>query len=254
MLRARQQGVDIMAITDHDTIDGYLDICEHMADFSPMQLISGVELSCQWGGQTVHIVGLNIDPQCPELLQGVSYLQRARSQRAQLISDKLDRLGFSGAYDFVTRITKGSQIGRPHFARFLVEHNIVPSVEMAFKRYLGAGKPCDIKALWPSMEQVVQWITAGGGIAVLAHPLHYKITATKLRALLTDFKAAGGRAMEVISGSQPKHRIDDMAALAERFELLASVGSDFHRPDSAWSELGKIGKLPARCQPVWHEW
>ena len=253
LMRAQNQGVELMAITDHDTIDGYLSVCGKLPELS-LKLISGVEMSCVWGKHTIHVVGLNIDPNNTQLLEGLDILNQARATRAHMIDQKLASYGFVGAYSFVEKLVDGGQMGRPHFAQFLVEHGHVSSTKMAFKRYLGAGKPGDIKATWPTLKQVTQWIKAGGGVAVLAHPLHYKMTATKLRGLIVDFKAAGGEAMEVISGKQQLQHTEYLAKLTEQFSLLSSVGSDFHRPDLAWSELGKVGKLPARCQPVWLDW
>jgi 3',5'-nucleoside bisphosphate phosphatase len=243
----------MLAITDHDSIDGYLAVRNLALESGVPKLIAGVEMSCVWGKHTVHIVGLNINPNCQQFCKGLDYLRQARAERAHLISERLAALGFKGAYDYVVKRVGDGQIGRPHFAQFLVEQGHVRSVSAAFKRYLGAGKPGDVKTVWPAASQVVQWITAGGGVAVLAHPLHYKMTATKLRALITDFKAAGGGAMEVISGRQTPQQTDYLANLVEQFQLLASVGSDFHLPQQ-WSELGKVGKLPARCQPVWSAW
>jgi len=243
----------VLAITDHDTVKGYEQALVY-ANLESITLIPGVELSCVWGKQGIHVVGLNIDINSSELSNGINTLQQARSERAHIISDKLSRLGFKGGYDYAKEVAAGGQIGRPHFAQFLVEKGHVPNVNTAFKRYLGAGKPGDVKTVWPALKEVVGWIVDSGGVAVLAHPLHYKMTATRLRALITDFKTAGGTAIEVISGSQQLQQTEHLAQLATRYQLMASVGSDFHRPDFAWSELGKVGKLPAHCQPVWQSW
>lgn len=252
--RARDAAVELFAITDHDTIDGYLNVVERVHELPGIRLIAGVEMSCVWGKHGIHVVGLNIDPHCPVLLDALQVLSQARLKRAHLIAEKLAGFGFQGALEAATEYAGGGQIGRPHFARFLLEQGHVQTMNAAFKRYLGAGKPCDIKVMWPSMQQVVQWLVDNGAVAVLAHPLRYKMTATKLRALLSDFKAAGGQAMEVISGTQQVQQTEYLAALAERYQMLASVGSDFHHPDFSWSEVGKIAKLPAHCQPVWSAW
>lgn len=250
LLRAKEQGVDLMAITDHDTVDGYRSVCDQWQD-SSLRLIAGVELSCLWSRRLIHVVGINIGIDNPELQAGLEFLQQARLERARLIGEKLARLGFEGGYAYAAQLAGKGQIGRPHFAKFLVEHGHVSSEAEAFKRYLGAGKIGDVKSSWPEMARVIQWITASGGVAVLAHPLHYKMTATKLRALLTDFKAQGGGAVEVVSGKQAKDRTQYLAQLAEQFELMASKGSDFHRPGMPWNELGQAGELPGNCQPIW---
>lgn len=249
--RAVQQGVDVLAITDHDTVAGLQQVAQLPA---PLTLISGVELSCTWGKRLIHVVGLNIDIDSDQLVVGLQQQQQARQLRAELIAEKLEKYGFMGAYDYAAGLANGGQIGRPHFARFLVDKGHVDNEKQAFKKYLGAGKPGDIKTTWPSLAEAVQWICASGGVAVLAHPHHYKMTTTKLHALTTDFKAAGGLAVEVISGKQPPDRTRYLLQLVERFAMLASIGSDFHRPGPAWNELGQMGELPASCRPVWSAW
>ncbi|MFA7555114.1 MAG: PHP domain-containing protein [Spongiibacteraceae bacterium] len=248
--RAQDNGVELMAITDHDSIAGYLEVRDQWNSPS-MGLIPGVELSCIWGKRTIHIVGLGFDADNPVMQQGLADQQQARLKRARLIDDKLAKYGFVGSFDFVVELAGGSQIGRPHFAQFLVEKGHVANERMAFKRYLGAGKPGDIKQMWPELAAVVGWIKASGGAAVLAHPLHYDMTATKLRALIADFKTAGGDAVEVISGKQQSDRTQYLAQLAGQFELHASIGSDFHKPGLPWRELGQMGVLPKSCRPVW---
>lgn len=252
--RAQNEGVELMALTDHDTIDGYLALRElaKTANDSP-QLISGVELSCVWSKMLIHVVGLNFDADNEPLRSALVGQQQARRVRAQLIADKLEKYGFTGAYDYASNLAGESQIGRPHFAQFLVDKGYVNSLNQAFKKYLGAGKPGDVKLTWPQMATAIDWIQRAGGVAVLAHPLHYKMTATKLRTLLADFKAGGGQAIEVICGQQNKERTQYLSQLAAQFELMSSVGSDFHRPGSPWSELGKTGPLPRDCVPVWSQ-
>ena len=249
--RAEQLGVDMLAITDHDSIDGLQAVIDRP---STVALVPGVELSCVWGRQLIHVVGLAIATGSPVLTAGLDSQQQARLRRAELIAEKLERYGFLGAYEYAAGLAGEGQIGRPHFARFLVECGHVNSEKQAFKKFLGAGKPCDIKLTWPALDVVVSWIRESGGIAVLAHPLHYKMTNTRLGALTADFREAGGRALEVVSGRQPDDRTRMLASLASRFELLASVGSDFHRPGMGWNELGQMGELPKSCLPVWSAW
>ena len=248
--RASQQGVELMAVTDHDTIDGYLQVKEQWRD-PVMRLVSGVELSCLWSGRLIHVVGLNMDVGSGQLLEGLQQQQQSREHRAHLIGHKLEKYGFLGGYEFAADLAGESQIGRPHFAQFLVARGHIRSEKEAFKRYLGAGKPGDIKLTWPDLISVVAWIVGSGGVAVLAHPLHYKMTATKLKALVADFKAAGGSALEIISGKQTPDRTRFLTDIALRFELSGSVGSDFHRPGMPWRELGQAGHLPKTCPPVW---
>jgi hypothetical protein len=200
---------------------------------------------------TIHVVGLGFDPDHPIMKQGLQTLADVRQRRAETIALRLAKRGIDGALQGAVRIAAGSQLGRPHFAQYLLEQGHVSSFAQAFKRYLGAGKIGDVKNGWPALADAVRWIVGSGGAAVLAHPLHYKMTNTKLRALLADFKQAGGEAIEVVSGQQQLDQTRHLAQLAQQFNLQASCGSDFHRP-TPWSELGSMAAMPEQCQPVWH--
>ncbi len=242
----------MLAITDHDTLDGYF--VARQAEFPRPQLIAGVELSCVWAKTAIHIVGLHVDPANETLLRGLERQQQARARRAQLIAEKLERRGFSGAYEGASLAAGGGQIGRPHFAAFLLQQGYVKSNAEAFKKYLGAGKVGDVKSVWPPMAEVIQWILDSGGVPVLAHPLHYKMTATRLRTLIAAFKQQGGLALEVLSGHQAADRTRLLQDLCDQFELHSSGGSDFHRPGQPWCELGTGSTLPDDCRPVWALW
>ena len=246
--RAREQGLSMLAITDHDTMAGYLAV-QH--DSTPaLRLVSGVELSCTWGNYLIHIVGLDCDPQHPVLLQGLQQQQQARADRGALIGAALARRGLD-CYALAQQLAGDSELGRPHFAQALVALGHVSSVAQAFKRYLGPGKIGDIRLTWPALATVVDWIRQSGGVAVLAHPFHYPLSATKRRGLLADFQAAGGLALEVLSGKQDQAQTAQLVAWCEQLDLYASAGSDFHHPDTGWCELGCQGPLPDRCRPVW---
>ncbi|WP_372926910.1 phosphatase, partial [Marinobacter sp.] len=175
-----------------------------------------------------------------------------RWRRARTIAEKLSKLRIDHLVEKATGKAGGDVPGRPHFARVLVEEGAVKDSAQAFKRYLGSGKAGDVKGFWPSLEEVVQWVTRAGGIAVLAHPRKYKLTATKLRALTGDFRQAGGRAIEVSTSGQSSGDLGFLAELCRRENLLASQGSDFHFPGAPWCELGSIMKMPDGLEPVWH--
>jgi 3',5'-nucleoside bisphosphate phosphatase len=249
MSRARDRGVTVLALTDHDTIAGIGPGRQAAAD-EGMTLIPGIEFSSRWGQCGVHVLGLGIDPDATELKAAIGQQQAARDERAKAIADRLARLGIPGALDGA-RALAGGQVGRPHFAQYLVATGCVKNEAAAFKKYLGAGKPADVKFQWPDMAQVINWIHASGGVAVLAHPYKYPLTRTKRCALVADFARAGGDALEVISGQQPSGVAEELARLANTHHLAASCGSDFHRPDAPWQELGSFGALPAACRPVW---
>lgn len=246
--RAREKGVTALAITDHDTVKAWQDGLQALGG---PELIPGVEFSTTWNSLGIHIVGLNVDPWHDALQTGVQFQQMARAQRAKAIAEQLEQLGHSGSLTAATGYAGDAAVGRPHFARFLVETGAVSTIEQAFKRYLGAGKPGDVREHWADLETVVGWICAAGGVAVLAHPLKYRLTRTRLKRLLNAFIAAGGQALEVVSGQQTQFQTQDLAKLAQAHNLAASCGSDFHRPGPTWSELGRFHPLPQTAQPVW---
>lgn len=249
--RAVEQGVTHLALTDHDTIDG-LPEAQAAADSSGITLISGTELSCLWKTQTIHVVGLDFDRDSPALVEALARQHENRWARARMIEERLRKVGVADLLDKATDKAGGDVPGRPHFARVLVEEGKVKDVAQAFKRYLGAGKPGDVKAFWPELAEVIQWITDAGGVAVLAHPRKYRMTATKLRNLVHDFIRAGGRSIEVSTSGQSSGDLGFLAELCRRQELLASQGSDFHFPGAPWCELGNIMKMPDGLEPVWH--
>jgi predicted metal-dependent phosphoesterase TrpH len=237
--RALARHIDLLAITDHDTLAGSLAAAEyHRGRRRSMRLVSGVELSCRWSGTTVHVVGLGVDPGAPALTSGLAMLDGARLERGRTIDRRLAQRGFHGALAGALRQAGDSQLGRPHFAAWLVEEGHVTDRNQAFDRYLGQGKIGDVKAFWPELEEVARWITAADGVAVLAHPLKYRFTRMKLRRLVRDFTAAGGRALEVICGRQTPDQVRSLCALAREYELEISLGSDFHRDAPYGPQLG----------------
>ena len=242
--RAKAAGVRQFALTDHDTTAGYLSV-RHTSEADEVGLISGVELSCRWATTTVHVVGLNFDADASQIIAVVEQLTQAREERAEKIAMRLAGVGIDGALEGAKAVANESQIGRPHFATWMVEVGAVNSVTEAFDKYLGAGKIGDVKMFWPPLSDVVQAITQAGGVAILAHPLKYRLTGMKLRALINDFKAAGGGAIEVLNGRQPETDLKRLSQLAEGNGLMCSVGSDFHRDFEYGPKLGiDVGLLP----------
>lgn len=247
--RAVREGVKRLSLTDHDTIAGYLSIATAVPDH--LELVSGVELSCQWGRVGIHVVGLGFDPRAPALTAHLERLNQARADRAEKIAHKLERADMPGALAGAMAVAEGGQIGRPHFARWMVLAGHVESEAVAFKRFLGRGKPGDISMLWPTLEETVVTLCGAGGIAVLAHPLDYKMTATRLRALTRAFADAGGEAIEVINGRPRPGDTDTLWRLVKEHDLCVSVGSDFHRDTTYGAGLGiDIAHIPAGCG-VW---
>lgn len=248
--RAYEHGVTALALTDHDTTAG-LDEAQNCALASGIKLIPGIELSASWSGQCFHIVGLGINPNYPLLAEATQNLQHTRLERAEKIADKLEKKRIPGALEAVKKAAGDGMITRTHFADFLVSQNHVSTQQEAFDRYLAKGKPAYVSTPWAELEQAVNWITESGGIAVLAHPLRYRLTANAMKRLLATFKSAGGKGIEVVTGRCTADEITRVAAYATRFELAGSTGSDFHSPDNPWLELGRLADLPEHITPVW---
>lgn len=247
---AVQSGIEVLALTDHDGING-LDEARSTATELGLHFINGIELSVSWNKRTIHIVGLNFDPTHLPLQEGIQQLQNFRSVRAREIATKLEHVGIKGAYEGAYQFSGGNMLGRLHFAHFLVAEGYAKNVRSVFKKYLVTNKPGHVKAQWASLDDAVKWITGAGGIAVIAHPARYKLTRTGLRKLMKEFVVAGGQAMEVVSGRYCLNEIKTMACHANDFELYASSGSDFHNPDVPWIKLGHLADLPKTCKPVW---
>lgn len=247
--RAHEQGVQVLALTDHDTTAGLAEA--RQAAIGKLELINGIEVSASWNGQTIHIVGLGLDPANADLQAGLARLCEFREWRAEEIAHRLEKKRIPGALEGARAYAKGQLVSRTHFARFLVEKGYADSIRAVFKHYLVRGKPGYVPGKWAELEEAVRWITAAGGMAVVAHPARYRITATRLRVLLGEFRECGGMAMEVVSGSHSKDDCLSMAAHARRQELLASQGSDYHGPENPWIELGRLREMPAGCLPVW---
>jgi predicted metal-dependent phosphoesterase TrpH len=252
--RASEQGVHVLALTDHDDVAG-LDAAAQAASETGLALIKGVEISVTWIGQTVHVVGLRIDPCNPTLVKGLQHIQQGRQQRAERIACELAKCGIRGALEGAqAHAGNPSLIGRTHFARFLVERGVVKDVRSVFKRYLVKGKAGYVEHQWATLEDAVGWIHASGGQAVLAHPGRYDLKSGKLKRLLSEFKELGGEGIEVVTGCHTHQHYARFAVLATEFELLASRGSDFHAPGEGGREIGCGPSLPESVTPIWHNW
>ncbi|CAD5109686.1 PHP domain-containing protein [Zestomonas carbonaria] len=252
--RAHERGVRLLALTDHDTVEG-LDEAHAAAKALDMRLVNGVELSCTWGGATIHVLGYAFAADAPALRRALADLHDGRWQRAEEIGRRLEAKGMPGAFFGARAIQRelgdsGNAPARPHFAEFLVRAGHVRDRAEAFRKWLGAGKLGDVKQHWPTLEQTVATLKEAGAWISLAHAWHYDFTRSKRRRLVADFVAAGGHALEVVNGMQPAEQVGSLAILAREFGLLASAGSDFHAPGD-WSELGMYRPLPDDLPPLW---
>lgn len=248
--RAYQQGVTILALTDHDTTAGLAE-ADTAAKAVGIQLIKGIELSTNWQNMCFHIVGLDIDPHYAPLAEASVRLQHTRLERAEKIALKLEKKRISGALAAVKSAVGEGMITRSHFADFLLSQNHVATAQEAFDRYLGKGKSAYVSTTWVEMEVAINWIVESGGVAVLAHPLRYQLTAKWMQRLLNAFKEAGGQGIEVITARNNADDIRAAANYATRFELRGSVGSDFHNTTSPYVELGRLAMLPSPVRPIW---
>lgn len=256
MARAAAAGIDLVALTDHDGIDGLAEAQAAAAQLG-MSWVSGVELSAQWQGHTVHVLGYGFDVQSPALLEALAGVRDGRWQRAEQIAARLAAKRMPGALEGALAIQRatGSDLGsppaRPHFADWMVQAGYVRDRAEAFRKWLGAGKLGDIKQHWPELSEAVQQLRDADGIAVLAHPWHYGFTRSRLRRLLRDFAEVGGRGIEVSNGKQSPEHVAVLARMSIEFGFLASCGSDFHHPDAPWMALGAMTPLPDSCSPLW---
>ena len=249
--RAKANGVELWALTDHDEIGG-----QHQAIAAArvvgLPYLTGTEISVTFAGETVHIVGLGFDPDDADLVQGLHNTRGGRHQRAMEMSDSLAKAGIHGAFEGALRFVGNPElISRTHFARFLVESGVCRETPEVFRKFLTEGKPGYVPHRWASLRDAVGWITGAQGVAVIAHPGRYNFTANEEYALFTEFKAHGGRAVEVVTGSHTRQEFVKYAETAKEFGLAASRGSDFHSPTESRTDLGTLPVLPGELTPVW---
>lgn len=251
--QAAAKGIKTLALTDHDSTAGLAEAGDAAALYG-IVLVPGVEISTAWQDKSIHIVGLNLDPDFKDLQTGLEKLKTQRRERAREIGRRLEKYGLTGLFEAVqTRVGEG-MLTRTHFAQCLYDLGIAASVRDAFERYLARGKPGYVATRWTEMEQAIAWIRGAGGVAVVAHPQRYKLTGSWLRRLLGEFREMGGEGMEVLSGTAPPGEVQSSAEYAKRFNLLASCGSDFHSPEHVWPKLGRLPPMPAGLTPVWSAW
>lgn len=249
--RAKANGVELWSLTDHDEMGG-----QHRAIAAAkaegMRYLTGAEISVSFAGQTVHIVGLGMDPDDQALADGLRATRGGREQRAREMADDLARVGIQGAFEGALKyVGNPDLISRSHFARYLVEIGACKDIPEVFRKYLTEGKPGFIPHRWASLGDAVRWITGAGGVAVVAHPGRYPFSATEEYALFTEFKQHGGQGVEVVTGAHNASDVIKYTALCQELGLVASRGSDFHSPDESHTDLGRLPNLPGQLTPVW---
>ena len=249
--RAAKNGVELWALTDHDEIGG-----QHRAAAAAkacgMRYVTGTEISVSFIGATIHVVGLGFDPDNANMLAGLVKTRGGRRERAMEMADGLAKVGINGAFEGALKYVGNPElISRTHFGRYLVETGVCKDTNEVFRKYLTEGKPGYVEHKWASLREAVMWIKEGGGIAVIAHPARYKFSTNQEFALFTEFKALGGEAIEVVTGSHSAAEYVIYAEAALEYGFAASRGSDFHSPDESHTDLGTLPYLPGNLTPVW---
>jgi len=249
--RAAANGVTTLALTDHDDFSG-LKIARDTAAECGIGFVNGVEISIEWNGTPIHIVGLGFDAEAATINAGLAELRGGRVERARRMADALAAIGIHGVFEGASKHAGNpSLISRAHFARYLVEIGICKDVQSVFYSYLTPGKPGYVDHRWATLENAISWIKSAGGVPVVAHPARYKISNAQVREFLSEFKDLGGDAIEVTCGSHTPEQVATFANLARHYDFHASRGSDFHGPEESYVDLGKLPSLPEDLKPVW---
>jgi len=249
--RAHARGVQLFALTDHDEVRGLAPAAEAARELG-LRFVPGVEISVTHAGQTVHVVGLDIDPDDPALCAGLVSVRSGRARRAREMAAGLDSAGIGDAYEgALAYVTNPDLVSRTHFARYLVQIGACHDLREAFARFLTEGKPGYVPHRWTTLAQAVRWILGAGGVPVIAHPGRYKLAPAAMAALFEEFRAAGGLAVEIATGNHGQEDLRRFAKMALDYGLEGSRGSDFHGPGEAHAELGAVAPLPRSVAPVW---
>lgn len=249
--RAAANGVDMLSLTDHDDLSG-LPAARLVADEVGMRFVNGVEISIEWGGLQVHIIGYAFDADDQALNDGLASIRSGRISRARRMASELETVGIGGCFDGAMRFAENPNlISRAHFARYLVESGVCKDVRSVFESYIVPGCPGYVDHRWATLEESVGWILGAGGVAAVAHPGRYKFSRPEMRLMLDEFKRCGGQAIEIVSGSHSAENVSVFSRLAREYGFLASCGSDFHGPGESYIDLGKLGPLPPGLTPVW---
>lgn len=252
--RAYAHGVKLWSLTDHDEIGGQQEAMTEAQSLG-IHYVTGVEISAVWAGRTVHIVGLNYNKANQQLCDGLKRIRDDRIGRAYVMAEKLEKFGVKNAYEGALALAGNPElVSRTHFARYMVAQGVCKEVQEVFDKYLADGKPAYVAGKWAVLEDAVEWILAAGGVAVIAHPGRYKYSTEEFTQLFYRFKALGGQAIEVVTGSHRPEQYQQYAEVAKQYGFLVSCGSDFHGFDKARLELGRLPLLSEGLTPVWKEW
>jgi hypothetical protein len=247
---ADEADCNLFALTDHDTTDGLAE-AQQMADELSVNLVSGVEISALWRNMTIHIVGLGIDINNDILQKGLNYNQRLREERAEKIALGLRRAGITDALEKTQELSKTDMITRTHFAQMLIREGYCKDMKSVFRRFLTGKKPGASRVEWRSFDEVVGWIHAAGGLAVIAHPFRYRMTQTKIKNMFLNFKEVLGDGVEVVTATSTAEEITLSNRWAKEYKLLSSCGSDYHGWPNQRIQIGCLRDLPNLDNAIW---
>ena len=247
---ADEAGCDLFALTDHDTTDGLTE-AKQMADKLSVDLVSGVEISAFWRNMTIHVIGLDIDIDNDVLQLGLGHNQQLRKDRAEKIAFELWRAGIKDALEKTQFLSKNNMLTRTHFAQMLIKEGYCKDMKSVFRRYLNGKKPGGVRVEWKNIDEVVGWIHASGGKAVLAHPFRYRMTQTKIKNMITDFKEVLGDGIEVVTATSSDEEISLSNKWAQEYKLLSSCGSDYHGWPNQRIQIGCLRDLPNPDNAIW---
>jgi len=252
--RAAANGVEVLALTDHDDLSGLAE-ARAEAESRGIRFVDGVEISVTWERTTVHIVGLQVDPEDPVLRSGLESVREGRARRAEKIGDALEAAGIPDGLAGARRYAENPNlISRSHFARYLAGSGRAPDMKSVFRRYLVKDKPGFVEHRWAALADAVSWIRASGGTAVVAHPGRYKLSKAEMKTFLAEFRDRGGAGIEVVTGSHSPEQYLEFARVARELGLSASRGSDYHGKGESKADLGALPRLPDDLNPVWRDW
>ncbi len=238
---AIEKGLIAFALTDHDTtagIDEALNEAELINDFSPIKVIPGIELSAEYKGKDIHILGLNIDYRNKEFQKKIEYFRNIRVERNVKMIELLNKHGFKITEEQLNERFKDAVITRAHFAIMLVECGYVKDKDIAFKKYLNPGCPCYVPRTRINVIDAISLIHLANGKAVLAHPLLYHFSEAELDSLVALLKENGLQGIEAIYSSNKWNDESRMKQLAKKYGLFITGGSDFHGLAKPTLDLG----------------
>ena len=247
--RARARRISTLSLTDHDTTAGLAE-ARAACDAAAIEFVPGVELSADWRGQTIHIVGLEIDARHHGLQAHMTQVLDRRQSRLGEIGERLEKRARLPGRELAAQAAACAAPTRLHLARLLVARGFARDTQEAFDRWLNRNTPGHVPAEWPSFDAVMAVLRESAAIPVLAHPHRYRLSAGQLRELVATFVQRGGAALEASMAGMSPNDAERIASLCRRFELHASMGSDFHDPAVPWNPLGRWLKLQAGLEPV----